>query len=106
MAGITDRRPLLDVVFGIRQGTHPAIADVAVKITIVEQFENEGGIDNGQFAQFQALGEDHDMGSFGRESVQDCSRPASLARPGGYFRPREPRPRYTAHPMEQAGERP
>ena len=73
---------------------------------LVEQFENEGGIDNGQFAQFQALGEDHDMGSFGRESVQDCSRPAPLASPGRYFRPREPRPRYTAHPMEQAGERP
>ncbi len=81
MTGIADRRPLLDVVFGILQGADAPIADVAVKVGIVEQFENEGAIGNRQFAQFQALGEDHGKGSLRRDRPQDCPRNRSLARP-------------------------
>ncbi|MNP49856.1 hypothetical protein D3C76_1440710 [compost metagenome] len=62
VAGIADRRSLLDVVFGVVQGADPAIADVAMEIGVVEQFENEGGIVGIELAQDEALGEDHGKG--------------------------------------------
>ena len=85
VAGITDRRPLLDVV-SASAGYAPAIADVTVKIAIVEQFENEGASTT---VSSRSSRRSERIMTWARsaESVQDCSRPASLASPGRYFRP-------------------
>ena len=63
MTGIAHRRSLLDILLRLFQGTNAPITDVAIKVAVIEQLKDEGGICGDHFAQDQAGGGNHGKGS-------------------------------------------
>ena len=63
MTGIAHRRSLLDILLRLFECANSPIADVTMEIGIIEQLENEGGVGDGQFTQYETGGGNHGKGS-------------------------------------------
>ncbi|VXA89016.1 hypothetical protein AERO8C_70645 [Aeromonas veronii] len=81
IAGITDRRPLLDILLRLLQGANAPIADVAIKVAVIEQLKDEGGIGGDHFAQDQAGGGNHGKGSQTESEGQRVPRHSRAGKP-------------------------